>query len=154
MAVIKNTRVTTECNTGVLIYYNNVSYIKNPSRIPAATAEPITPATFGPIACISKQLVESYSKPITCEIRAESGTAETPALPINGLILLPFFKKILNILTKITPDAVAMMNDNAPRAKILIESSVRNSEACVEAPTVRPNRIVIVSINGPLAVLA
>ncbi|KAA4562063.1 hypothetical protein F3B51_18245, partial [Bacteroides ovatus] len=32
----------------------NVSYIKNPSRIPAATAEPITPATFGPIACISK----------------------------------------------------------------------------------------------------
>ena len=31
-----------------------ISYIKNPSRIPAATAEPITPATFGPIACISK----------------------------------------------------------------------------------------------------
>ena len=29
-------------------------YIKNPNRIPAATAEPITPATFGPIACISK----------------------------------------------------------------------------------------------------
>lgn len=29
-------------------------YIKNPNRIPAATAEPITPATFGPIACINK----------------------------------------------------------------------------------------------------
>ena len=29
-------------------------YIKNPSKIPAATAEPITPATFGPIACINK----------------------------------------------------------------------------------------------------
>lgn len=33
----------------VLIYYP-----KNPNKIPAATAEPITPATFGPIACISK----------------------------------------------------------------------------------------------------
>ena len=29
-------------------------YSKNPSKIPAATAEPITPATFGPIACISR----------------------------------------------------------------------------------------------------
>lgn len=27
---------------------------RNPSRTPAATAEPITPATFGPIACISR----------------------------------------------------------------------------------------------------
>ena len=29
-------------------------YPKNPNKIPAATAEPITPATFGPMACISK----------------------------------------------------------------------------------------------------
>ena len=29
-------------------------YFKNASKIPAATAEPITPATFGPIACISR----------------------------------------------------------------------------------------------------
>ncbi len=29
-------------------------YIKNPNKIPAATAEPITPATFGPMACINK----------------------------------------------------------------------------------------------------
>ena len=29
-------------------------YIKNPSKIPAATAEPMTPATFGPMACISR----------------------------------------------------------------------------------------------------
>lgn len=44
----------------------------------------------------------------------------------------------LNIFTKITPEAVAMMNDNAPSAKIKIESMVRNSEACVEAPTANP----------------
>ena len=30
------------------------AYARKPSRTPAATAEPITPATFGPIACISK----------------------------------------------------------------------------------------------------
>ena len=32
----------------------SINYIKNPSKIPAATAEPITPATFGPMACINK----------------------------------------------------------------------------------------------------
>lgn len=31
-------------------------YDKNPSNAPAATAEPITPATLGPMACISKKL--------------------------------------------------------------------------------------------------
>ena len=68
--------------------------------------------------------------------------------------MLSFFKKRLKSLTNSTPDAVAMMNDKAPRAKILIESKVRNSDACVEAPTVRPNRIVIVSISGPLAAVS
>ena len=29
-------------------------YPKKPNKTPAATAEPITPATFGPIACINK----------------------------------------------------------------------------------------------------
>ena len=39
-----------------------MNYIKNPSKIPAATAEPITPATLGPMACIStdaEQVVEN-----------------------------------------------------------------------------------------------
>lgn len=31
-------------------------YPKKLSRIPAATAEPITPATLGPIACIRRKL--------------------------------------------------------------------------------------------------
>lgn len=34
--------------------YLQSSYFKKASNIPAATAEPITPATFGPIACINK----------------------------------------------------------------------------------------------------
>ena len=29
-------------------------YARKPRSIPAATAEPITPATFGPIACINR----------------------------------------------------------------------------------------------------
>ena len=32
------------------------TYPKNDNRIPAATAEPITPATLGPIACINRKL--------------------------------------------------------------------------------------------------
>ena len=35
-------------------YVNICDYPKNPNSTPAATAEPITPATFGPIACIKR----------------------------------------------------------------------------------------------------
>ena len=40
-----------------------IFYFKNANNTPAATAEPITPATFGPIACINKWLLLSYSNP-------------------------------------------------------------------------------------------
>ena len=49
-------------------------YIKNPSRIPAATAEPITPATFGPIACIRRKFVGSASAPTFWDTRAARDT--------------------------------------------------------------------------------
>ena len=32
-----------------------LGYPKNDNNIPAATAEPITPATFGPMACINRK---------------------------------------------------------------------------------------------------
>src|SRR5690606_18866831 len=57
------------------------------SRIPAATAEPITPATFGPMACISRKFCGLDSSPTLFETRAAIGTADTPADPIRGLIL-------------------------------------------------------------------
>ena len=44
-------------------------------------------------------------------MRAASGTADTPALPINGLIFLFFGRMRLNNFTKRTPDVVAMMID-------------------------------------------
>ena len=35
-------------------FYRYCGYARNASRIPAATALPITPATLGPIACIRR----------------------------------------------------------------------------------------------------
>ena len=58
-------------------------------RTPAATAEPITPATFGPIACMSRKFVGSASAPTFWDCLAAIGTAETPAEPIRGFTL-PF----------------------------------------------------------------
>jgi len=56
---------------------NNVScYWKNSRSIPAATAEPMTPATLGPMACISKKLEGLYFWPSFCTTRAAIGTAE------------------------------------------------------------------------------
>ena len=41
----------------------NPIYDKNPRRTPAATAEPITPATFGPIAWSKRKLCGLALKP-------------------------------------------------------------------------------------------
>ncbi len=51
------------------------------------TEEATTPATLGPMACISSQLSGFSFLPSKWDIRAAIGTAETPAEPINGLIL-------------------------------------------------------------------
>jgi len=106
------------------------------------------------MACISRWLVLSYSNPITCETLALSGTAETPAFPINGLIFCPSFRKRLIILTNITPPKVATINEMAPIIKISSDFAVKKVVAWVEAPTVSPIRMVTISIRGPLAVSA
>ena len=46
-AKIQNNLLETSCPLVEL-------YERKPRRTPAATAEPMTPATFGPIACISR----------------------------------------------------------------------------------------------------
>ena len=80
---------------------------------PAATAEPITPETFGPIACISRKLPGFSSWPTFWLTRAAIGTAETPAEPINGFTL-PFVA--INIsLPNNTPPAVPKQKANRPR---------------------------------------
>ena len=47
-----------------------------------------------------------------------------------------------------------MQKAQNPRKKMKMVFSVRNSEACVEAPTVTPSRMVMASVSGPLAVSA
>ena len=60
---------------------------KMESRTPAATADPITPATLGPIACMRRKLEGLAFCPSLLATRAAMGTAETPAAPMRGLIL-------------------------------------------------------------------
>ncbi len=80
--------------------------------MPAAMADPITPATLGPIACISRKFCEFASRPTLLATRAAIGTAETPAAPMIGLIGVlesPF----INLATS-TPLAVPMANATTP----------------------------------------
>ena len=53
---LENLKTVIDSNNQALLITNekNIVYMRNPSRIPAATAEPITPATLGPMACISR----------------------------------------------------------------------------------------------------
>ena len=103
---------------------------------PAATAEPITPATFGPIACMSKKLEGSSRTPSFWTTRAAIGTAETPAAPIIGLTL-PLVKTHIN-LPMSTPPAVAMMKATTPRTKMRRVFAVKKVSAEAVAPTVNP----------------
>ena len=96
----------------------------------------------------------SNSRPTFCDTRAASGTADTPALPISGFMRFSFLQKRFIILAMPTPPIVAIMNDRSPRRKIMIESLVRNTSACVEHPTVTPIRMVTTSMSGPRAVSA
>ena len=55
-------------------------------RIPAATAEPITPATLGPIACISRKL-EGFSLRLSEKLYADiAAWAEDDFRSVNGQI--------------------------------------------------------------------
>ena len=55
------------------------------------------------------------------DIRADIGTALTPALPISGFIFFDSGRKRFRIFTNITPEHVATTNAQAPRKKINIE---------------------------------
>ena len=56
--------------------------------------------------------------------------------------------------TKHTPLMVATMKAQAPMAKMKMVFMVRNSEAWVEHPTVKPNSITTISLRALPAVLA
>ena len=103
-------------------------------KVPAATAVPITPATFGPIACIRRKFVGSASEPTFWDTRAAIGTADTPAEPINGLTLPPVTLHMS--LPKITPAAVPNANAIRPKDNDLDGMQrLRKLSALVVAPT-------------------
>src|SRR5690554_617085 len=116
------------------------------SNTPAATAEAITPATFGPIACISRKFCGLDSKPTLFDTRAAIGTADTPAEPINGLILLLVLNLFIT-LAMITPMAVPMLNATMPKDKIPKVFIFRNDSAESLDPTVKPKPIVTILIS-------
>ena len=55
----------------IKVWENKGFYPSIAIRTPAATAEPITPATFGPIACIRRKLAGLACWPTFCETRAD-----------------------------------------------------------------------------------
>ena len=109
------------------------------SKIPAATAEPITPATFGPIACMRRKLLGSAFCPSDWLTRAAIGTADTPAEPISGLIF-SLEKRFMN-LAKSTPPALPIPKAMIPIERMRIVSRLRNVAPVAVAPTDKPRKI-------------
>ena len=120
----------------VIIFYLNM--IK---RTPAATADPITPAIFGPMACINRKFLGFSSCPSFCTTLAAIGTAETPADPIIGFIFP--FESLYIIFPNITPPTVPNENAINPKIIIFIVLKLKKVSALAVAPTVIPNTIVI-----------
>ena len=111
----------------------------------------MTPATFGPIACISRKFCGFACRPILLATRAAMGTAETPAAPISGLTALPVTRYITLPIN--TPAAVPIENATMPSRSIPRVSALRNLSAASLEPTARPRKIVTMLINSFCAVL-
>ncbi|SAW73348.1 Uncharacterised protein [Klebsiella pneumoniae] len=111
------------------------------SITPAAIAEPITPATFGPIACISRKFCPSASRPTLFDTRAAIGTADTPAEPISGLILCRLNTFISFAIS--TPAAVPTQKAITPSTRIPSVCGCRNLSATSLAPTDSPRKMVM-----------
>ena len=88
--------------------------------------------------------------PNLLETLAAIGTAETPADPIRGLILL--VEKRFMIFAMITPAAVPNENAKSPSTIIPSVSRLRNLSADSLLPTPSPRKIVTILISAFCAV--
>ena len=76
------------------------------------------------------------------ETRAAIGTAETPAEPMSGLILLSFDEKTFMSFAMRTPAAVPTQNAQRPSARIASVVPERNFSHASLEPTESPSMIV------------
>ena len=110
----------------------------------------MTPATLGPIACISRKLWGLDSSPTLLDTRAAMGTAETPAEPINGLIGCLLMR--LSSLAISTPQAVPMAKATMPSPRMPRVSTARKRSAISLEPTDSPRKMVTMLIRAFCAV--
>ena len=89
-------------------------------KTPATTADPITPATFGPMAWGSRKFWGLALCPMLWDKRAAMGTADTPAEPMSGLIF-SLTKRFIT-LAKMSPLAVLKAKAPRPKPKIFMVS--------------------------------
>ena len=109
-------------------------------------AEPMTPATFGPMACMSRKFAGLAFWPTIWETRAAIGTAETPAEPISGLTFLP--DSLHMMLPPMRPPAVEMPNATRPRKMIFRVSGFRKLEATMVASNfLKPETLKIIFLG-------
>ena len=111
----------------------------------------MTPATLGPMACMSRKLPGSSSWPTFWDTRAAIGTAETPAEPISGLMVPP--ERMFISLASSTPPAVPQPKATTPSTTMYRVWGVRKDEPVVVAPTVRPRKMVTMLHSSFWAVL-
>ena len=109
-------------------------------------AEPMTPATLGPMACISRKLEGLAFWPSTLDTRAAIGTADTPAEPMRGLTLPPVAHHM--ILPPSRPPTVDRMKAHTPRPTIIKVCAVRKVEPVMVATTAVDSRMVTMFISA------
>lgn len=133
---------------------NGDYYLSRARKTPAASAVPITPATLGPIAAIS-----GFTLPPVCSetnfwtTRADMGTAETPAAPMQGLILFPSGRNRLRSFAKSTPPAVLKMKAMQPRTRMKMVWGLMKLVPSIVEPTASARKIVTALIRWVPAVL-
>ncbi|MNY15358.1 hypothetical protein D3C86_1485670 [compost metagenome] len=98
------------------------------------------------MACISRKFCGLASRPTLFDTRAAIGTADTPAEPINGLILL-LLNMFINLAIN-TPAAVPAQNASIPSSRMPRVFSCRKESAESFEPTVRPRKMVTILISA------
>ena len=110
----------------------------------------MTPATLGPIACMSRKLVGLARWPSFWETRAAIGTADTPAEPMSGLILPP--ESLYISLPSSSPPTVANSKAMSPSTTMKMVCQVRKRSKRAVAPTEVERKMVTMFIMAFCAV--